>query len=93
MINVTEKYEKTHTEYMQAFVEYHNAYLKYIHAGLVKAHRPKLRQALKKLKHLNHQLIKDLTEIQSLRVESYAELGKYEWQRNGKGKKDGQNSK
>lgn len=93
MINVTESYEKVHTEYILTLVEYHNAYLKYIKGGLVNHHRAPLRQALKKLKVLHRELIKELTAIQTAKVQAHAEAGMYEWQRsNTKGNKNGQNS-
>jgi hypothetical protein len=81
MINVSEKYEKAHAEYILALVEYHNAYLKYIKGGMVHAHRARLRRALRTLNTLNRQMIKELTEIQRAKVQAHAEAGKYEWQR------------
>lgn len=91
MINVSEKYEKAHAEYIQALVEYHNAYLKYIKGGMVNAHRARLRKALRTLNSLNRQMIKELTAIQRAKVEAHAEAGMYEWQRTRT--KNGQNSK
>jgi hypothetical protein len=87
MINVSEKYEKAHTEYILALVEYHNAYLKYIKGGTLNAHRIRLRRALRTLTMLNRQMIKELTAIQKAKVQAHAEAGKYEWQRTKQGKK------
>jgi hypothetical protein len=81
MINVSEKYEKAHTEYILALVEYHNAYLKYIKGGMLNAHRVRLRRALRTLNTLNRQMIKELTALQKTKVQAHAEVGKYEWQR------------
>ena len=91
MINVSEKYEKAHAEYILALVEYHNAYLKYIKGGMVHAHRARLRRALRTLNTLNRQMIKELTAIQKAKVQAHAEAGMYEWQRTRT--KNGQDSK
>jgi hypothetical protein len=77
----TEEYKKLHELYIAGILEYHNAHMKYATGRQSREDTIRIRKAIKNLKDLNTQMLKEISVITLAKRKAALDAGHFQWQR------------
>ena len=76
---ITARYDELHAQYLQALTEYHSIYIRYIKGKQKNEDYTKFHRALRKLRDINTQMVKEALAVSKAKKESNKD--KYQEQR------------
>jgi hypothetical protein len=87
---LTDRYEELHAQYLQALTAYHSIYIRYIKGKQTNEDYSKFHRALRKLRDINTQMIKEALAVS--KAKKVSNMDKYQEQRTRNQKNDRYNS-